>query len=152
MKQNMGLCVILLKGWPMLVLNTLRKQCRTSPVVQWLGFCTSTVGGMGSIPGQGTPRGQGRSYIARRVAKRKRVIYSHQSFSGETKQFLMVNCCHVRLQISYKRTCGMKITVHTCKHKNAVRDVTQWSLSFDSPLSGTSLAGITMWDKWKGFL
>ena len=25
-----------------------------SPDVQWLGLCTSTAGGMGSIPGQGT--------------------------------------------------------------------------------------------------
>ena len=27
---------------------------RTSPAVQWLGFCASTAGGPGSIPGQGT--------------------------------------------------------------------------------------------------
>lgn len=149
----MGLGVIFLKGWPMLVLNTLRKQCRTSPAVRWLGLCTSTVRGMGSIPGQGTPHGQGRSHIARRVAKKKkRAIYSHQTFSGETKQFLMVNRCHVRLQIRYKVTCRMKITMHTWKQKNAVCDVTQWSLSFDSPLSGTSLAGITMWNKWEEYL
>ena len=111
------------------------------------GLCTSPAGGMGSIPGQGAPHDQGRSHIAHRVATKKRAICSYQTFSGETKQFLLVNCWHVRLQIKYKMTCGINITMHTRKQKNAVCDVTQWSLSSDSPLSGMSLAGITMWDK-----
>ena len=37
------------------MLATFKKLClETSLVVQWLKFCVSTAGGMGSIPNQGT--------------------------------------------------------------------------------------------------
>ena len=55
---------------------------RNSVVVQWLGPCASTAGGMGSIPGQGTKIPQAAWCGQRKKKRRKEISFQSPSLNS----------------------------------------------------------------------
>ena len=83
----------------------IRRQMWTSLVVQWLGLCTSNVGGSGSIPGRGAVIPNAMWHGQKNPKGRQMLlVWLGLRFMYNTNKLVDINACCLNIQNSFSVT------------------------------------------------